>query len=435
MIPTVAWRAELVRVGLVLTLLLLLGLFIGATALLLFVGLTLYLGWHLFQIYRLSRWLDSPKRHPRPHAVGIWRHILDTIDELRERGRKRKRKIGRMLSGFLESTSALPDATVVLDDGGAIEWWNQAAEMSLGLSRKQGKGMPIEALIRDRVFLSYLERGDYSRPIQIPAPVNDAISLEIRIVPYGKGKRLLQARDITRLQQLETVRRDFVANVSHEMRTPLTVLHGYLESMCDSEQPELGPWQNILHQMQQQTCRMQGIVGDLLLLSRLESDRDVHEGQGEVDVPFMLKGLLGQAEELSGGHNHRFKLQAEQGFCIHGNASELESAFSNLLFNAVRYTPDGGEINVTWGKVDGAPCFSVADSGIGIESGHIPRLTERFYRVDVARSRESGGTGLGLAIVKHVMTRHRGSLKIQSELGKGSVFTCRFPKDIARKAV
>ncbi|MET0102196.1 MAG: phosphate regulon sensor histidine kinase PhoR [Sedimenticola sp.] len=421
-----AWQQELAGLVLTLTGLILLGAWSGHPAGIIIVALILYLSWHLYQLTRLTLWLRSPKRYKRPRPVGVWRAVVGLVEELRERGKKRKRKLSRMLSGFQESTSALPDATVVLNDRGGVEWWNDVAGRMLGLDRKRDKGTGISELIADPIFKEYLQEGDYNSPLQMPAPVDDSVNLEVRIVPYGKGKRLLQARDITRLSQLETVRRDFVANVSHEMRTPLTVVHGYLESMNDSTHQELSGWSHILGQMQQQTVRMQRIVEDLLLLSRLESDQSTEEQQ-VVDMATLLAALKEGAEGLSSSR-HRVSLNLEPGLNLYGNAAELDSAFSNLVFNAVRYTPEGGEITLNWGlQDDGKPCFSVNDTGIGISAEHIPRLTERFYRVDVGRSRQSGGTGLGLAIVKHVLTRHGGRLHVVSEPGKGSTFSCCFP--------
>ncbi|MCW8891221.1 MAG: phosphate regulon sensor histidine kinase PhoR [Sedimenticola sp.] len=421
-----AWRSELVAVGFATVLLIALGLGTGLFVPILWGGLTLYLGWHLYQLFRFTRWLNKPKSHPRPHPVGVWRPLMLRVDQLSGRGQKRKRKLSRMLSGFLESTGALPDATVVLNDEGRLDWWNSVATEFLGFDRKLHKGALIDDLITDPVFLSYLHTAQYSRPLHMPAPVNDNISLEVRIVPYGKGKRLLQARDITRLHQLEIVRRDFVANVSHEIRTPLTVVHGYVETMQESQEAFLGPWKRIVEQMRIQTLRMQRIVDDLLLLSRLET-RGSDLGQGVVGVYPMLRSVLEEARQLSGDKQHHITLDADERLRLIGNSHELESAFTNLAFNAVRYTPAEGTIAIRWWLSGNGPCFSVTDSGIGIAPEHIPRLTERFYRVDVGRSRESGGTGLGLAIVKHVLTRHDGRLLVESEPGKGSVFTCRFP--------
>lgn len=423
-----AWRSELITIGLLGLLLAAIGLGAGQLPTLIWGGLTLYSGWHLYQLFRFTRWLVKPKRQPRPHPIGIWRAVMRRVDDLSGRGQKRKRKLNRLLSGFLESTGALPDATLVLNDEGKLDWWNSVAAEFFGLERKRDKGALIDDLVADPVFLSYLQAGHYARPLQMPAPVNANISLEVRVAPYGKGKRLLQARDITRLHQLEIVRRDFVANVSHEIRTPLTVVHGYVETMQESDATFLGPWKQILNQMHAQTVRMQRIVDDLLLLSRLET-RASNEGQGVVGIYPILCSIVEAAQQLSGDNGHRISLDADERLRLVGNGHELESAFTNLVFNAVRYTPAGGEIRIRWWLSGNGPCFSVTDSGIGIAPEHIPRLTERFYRVDVGRSRESGGTGLGLAIVKHVLSRHDGRLLVESEPGKGSVFTCRFPHE------
>lgn len=390
-----------------------------------------YLGWHGVQFLHLIRWLRHPKVAVPPWSLGLWRPVVTGIEELRARVRKRKHKMRQMLEGFQESTDALPDATVVLDDCGRMEWWNGAATRMLGISRRQHKDQAINVVLQNPQLCDYLERADYQRPLHWPAPVDERMLLEIRVVPYGTGKRLLQARDITRLQQLETVRRDFVANVSHEMRTPLTVVHGYLETLVDYPPRDLAAAHTILKQMLQQTSRLRKIVEDLLMLARLESATEIKRLE-LINVPAILKVLEHEAAELS-RQQHRITLTVDPSLHLDGNATELESAFSNLVFNAVRYTPPGGRIDIRWQvAVDQSPCFSVQDSGIGIAKEHLPRLTERFYRVDVGRSRQSGGTGLGLAIVKHVMTRHGGHLLIHSEPGRGSTFTCKFPVVLSR---
>jgi len=345
---------------------------------------------------------------------------------LRQKHKKRKRKISKILSEFRESTSALPDATVVLDSHQAVQWWNEKADENLGFNRGSCRGKHIRKLLKDPVFHAYLDAGDYTQPIQIPAPLDDGITLEVRIVPFGKGKLLLQARDITRLAHLETIRSDFVANVSHEMRTPLTVVHGYLESMIHSKDEGLNQWQKIIEQMYQQSARMQRVVEDLLLISRLESEKDKRTLE-RFDVRTLLSAIKDEATTLSGSKEHKITLVVEGDTSFVGVFSEIDSAFSNLVSNAVRYTPAGGDIHIRWWHEDGNPCFSVTDSGIGIDKEHIPRLTERFYRVDVGRSRGSGGTGLGLAIVKHVLLRHGSELQITSKPGKGSTFMCCFP--------
>jgi two-component system phosphate regulon sensor histidine kinase PhoR len=349
------------------------------------------------------------------------------LAKLQQKNRKRKRKISRVLSEFRESTSALPDATVVLDSNRAVQWWNEKANEKLGFDRKKCRGKSIRKLLKDPVFRAYLDAGDFSRPIQMPAPLDDGMTLEVRIVPFGQGKLLLQARDISRLAQLETIRSDFVANVSHEMRTPLTVVHGYLESMLHVDDDGLNSWRGIIEQMYQQSVRMQRIVEDLLLISRLESEND-DRSLSQFDLRPLLSAVRDEAITVSGEDNHNITLEIEGNTTFTGVLSEIDSAFSNLVLNAVRYTPVGGEIQIRWQGSDGKACFSVTDTGIGIAADHIPRLTERFHRVDVGRSRSSGGTGLGLAIVKHVLLRHGSELQIESELGKGSTFSCCFPQ-------
>ncbi|MEJ1338552.1 MAG: phosphate regulon sensor histidine kinase PhoR [Candidatus Sedimenticola sp. (ex Thyasira tokunagai)] len=421
-----AWRAELVVVGSVAVLLALPAILIDQLLTTLLSALFLYLCWHIYQLYRFSLWLENPKRNARPYAVGIWQTLIDRVDLLHARARKRKRKLSKMLSGLLESTGALPDATLVLNEKGGAEWWNSVAAEVLGLKRKRDKGVSIDKLVHDPVFHSYLSKGDYGLPLQIPSPVNERTSLEVRVVPYGKGKRLLQARDITRLNQLEIMRRDFVANVSHEIRTPLTVVHGYIETMQDCQDEAFAQWKGIFQQMAQQTNRIQHIVEDLLLLARLESGSGPSR-ESVVSMKALVDTIVDGARQLSGEKAHRFTLNVDDQLMLVGHGPELESAFSNLVYNAVRYTPENGEITISWVQTDSGPCFSVTDTGIGIAPEHIPRLTERFYRVDVGRSRQSGGTGLGLAIVKHVLSHHETLLKVESTPGEGSTFSCCFP--------
>jgi len=420
-----AWWEELVRIGFFSLLLTSLGLLFGNLHIYLLSGVVTYLIWHLYQVYRLSRWLEADKRSNPPFAVGIWRHINTSLSIIRSQGRGRKRKLNKMLNSFLESTGALPDAIVILNSDGRVEWWNGIAAEVLGLERTH-RGHPLDTVVTDPVLNSYLQAEDFRRPLHMPAPVDEAIGLEVRVVPYGKGKLLMQARDITRLQQLEVVRRDFVANVSHEIRTPLTVVKGYLETLRDNDDEALAGWDGILEQMQQQTQRIERIVADLLLISRLETG-DAQDGQGIVGVAELLQGITRQARELSGEQRHKIKLDVDSRLSLIGHGQELESAFSNLVFNAVRYTPEGGEINIRWGLSGEGPYLTVVDTGVGIEQSHIPRLTERFYRIDVGRSREKGGTGLGLSIVKHVLGRHDAHLVIESMPNKGSTFTCCFP--------
>ena len=413
---------------------LLIGWLLGAVSLTLLLGLGVYAGWHMRQVYRLERWLRHGKRFHPPEAQGVWEEIFQLIYRLQQRNRKRKRKLGSMLNRFQQATAALPDATVVLTEGEHIDWWNDAAEQLLGLHYPRDVGQHVGNLIRNPAFVAYLHAENIDTPIQMPAPGDQQLTLSVLLIRYGNDQRLLVARDVTRIHQLERMRRDFVANVSHELRTPLTVVSGYLEALIEEDDEAARRWRRTLTTMQEQSSRMQGIVEDLLMLSRLET-----QGHLEQLVPVAVPGLLAQvredAQRLSGNQAHQITLEADPEVWLLGNESELRSLFSNLAFNAVRYTPAGGHIQMRWyGDNEGAH-FQIQDSGIGVAAQHIPRLTERFYRVDVGRSRGSGGTGLGLAIVKHVLLRHDGQLQVESQPGKGSTFRCNFlPSQTYRQA-
>lgn len=418
------WQEEVRRIaGLVLIGLLVGALFGNWVAGMLSVFLV-YLGWHFYNIYRLVRWLRESKHFQPPEASGIWGEIFEQILRLQQRNRKRKRNLRRMLKRFHKITVALPDATVELrPNSDVIEWWNNAASHYLGFQYPRDSGQRISNLIRHPEFLVYLHSEDDPGEIEMPSPVDENIMLKVRIIPYSRNRRLLIARDVTRLQHLERTRQDFVANLSHELRSPLTVVVGYLETLLDEDVDESIATR--LHSVRVQAERMDRIVNDLMLLSRLESEA-IQPDVDCIDVPGVVDSVADHARELSGGARHVIEMDVDRRLCLQGNESELYSAFSNLVFNAVRYTPENGHIRIIWKQVDGVPVFEVTDSGSGIEPHHIPRLTERFYRVDAGRSRASGGTGLGLAIVKHVLLRHEGRLDIDSELGRGSSFSCHF---------
>ncbi len=403
------------------------GALLDATGWGLFAGALAGALWQQRQLIRFERWLaERPKGYP-PAPPGLWEEIYSHIHRLQQSHKKRKKKLASLLNRFQESTAAMPDATVVLDAEGRIEWFNRAAARLLGLRQPQDRGQRILNLLRSPEFSAYLNGGDYQTPLVMPAPERPDLTLSVHVVPYGNRQRLLIARDITRLQQLERVRRDFVTNVSHELRTPLTVVHGYLEALEDDPHCR-AHWGRALEAMRQQTQRMRDIVEDLLLLSRLETAQPQDDPR-PVAVPALLRDLLEAARSLSGEQGHRITLESDPDLHLRGNAKELYSAFSNLVFNAVKYTPPGGEIHIRWRRHEHGACFQVQDTGIGIPAHEIPRITERFYRVDVARSRDSGGTGLGLAIVKHVLARHNARLVIDSRPGRGSTFTCLFPAE------
>ncbi len=420
------WTDEAWRFAVTVTVTSVVGALLGSAGWGFAIGVLGYLGWHLSNLFRLFHWLRDGKRFHPPESSGVWGEVFQRIYRLQQRNRKRKRKLGKMLNRFQEATSAMPDATVVLNADEEIEWWNDAAGGLFGFQFPRDVGQRIGNLLRHPDFVRYLRAGDYEAPVIIPSPRDEHKVISVRIVPYGKNQRLVVARDMTRIQKLEQMRRDFVANVSHELRTPLTVVSGYLEAL-EEDAERLDPqWRHTLGVMRQQTERMERIVEDLLMLSRLETEQQ-EAGQEPVSVPSELAAICEDARRLSGEDNHDIRLEAEPRLWLRGNDAELRSLFSNLVFNAVRYTPAGGRIEVCWFCRDGQPCFEVRDTGIGIAAQHIPRLTERFYRIDVGRSRSSGGTGLGLAIVKHVLLRHGGRLEIESRVGEGSTFRACFP--------
>ena len=359
------------------------------------------------------------------------KNLESDIERLKNQGLKRKKKLVSAVRGLRESLSALPDAIVALDRNNRIEWWNKAAIELLNLSSSLDQGKRIEVIIDARGFREFVALPISDEQLDVPSPVSPDKLLSIRITPYGNEQRLLQARDVTLIRQLESVRQDFVANASHELRTPLTVIHGYLESLIDRSVTDQGQLTAVLSQMYQQTTRIKGIVEDMLTLSHLE--QQISPPTQPVDVDRLLEQVRNEAEVLSGEKCHQISLDVESGYVIEWSLEEVRSLLSNLTVNAVRYTPAGGLITLRWWVETRGAYFVVEDTGIGIDESHISRITERFYRVDVARSRESGGTGLGLAIVKHVLVRMQGDLTVNSVLGSGSTFTCYLPGSLVHR--
>jgi two-component system phosphate regulon sensor histidine kinase PhoR len=422
------WRGPLIRRLLLLVgVCLLLGLITGEYAWTLLLGLAGYLGWHLQQLLRLHKWLRTRQGDEAPpDGYGLWGEVFDSIYHLQRRDQKVRGRLQAVIDRVQESTAALKDAVIMLDRDGNLEWWNIAAEKLLGLKTPQDSGQQITNLVRDPRFIEYFENHNYNEPLELPSPVSDRLRLQFHITQYGNREHLMLVRDITRLYQLEQMRKDFVANVSHELRTPLTVISGYLETLLDNVEDVNPRWLRALQQMQQQGGRMQNLLNDLLLLAKLEAT-DYPSDNQPVAVDLLLLSIKNDAQALSGERHHRISLEADPHLKLKGSETELRSAFSNLVFNAVKYTPDEGNIQIRWWGDEHGAHLSVQDSGLGIEAKHLPRLTERFYRVDSSRASNTGGTGLGLAIVKHVLLRHRARLDIVSNLGKGSTFTCHFP--------
>lgn len=418
------FTASLVAVGLFA---LPVGIFAGASWALALVAVVLgaMLVHHARTLERFERWLRAPDPATMPHASGPWEEILTRLARLLRRQRQSEQRLADALERFQRATAAMPDGIVILDDLDHVEWCNPMAERHLGLDRGRDTGHQITNIVRNPSFVDYLAAETFAEPLQLRQAHGQEFALSIQLVPYGDRQKLLISRDVTRFERLETMRRDFVANVSHELRTPLTVVGGFLETLADADEPDPAMLRRALDLMHGQTRRMQRLVEDLLTLSRLESAGSQLREE-DVDVSLLVRGVHHDAQSLSGGR-HRITVAIEGGAWLRGNAEELRSAFGNLGSNAVRYTPENGAIAIAWAVRDGEPVFSVTDTGIGVAPEHVPRLTERFYRVDRGRSRESGGTGLGLAIVKHVLSRHQARLEIRSEPGKGSCFSIVLP--------
>ncbi len=423
-----AWYRTLARIGLLLAAALALGLLLGQPWLALAMAAIATLAWHGWKLHGLLSRLEGRQRVGAIEGSGAW----DELDRLLHRDRQdinaQKRRLVGMLRAYRALADALPDAVIVAErDSQRIAWFNAAATRLLGLHYPADIEAPLGERLQPLPLARWLAAGRMAEPLSdIASPLDPAVRLSLRLVPYSEDLWLLIVRDVSRLTRLEQMRRDFVANVSHELRTPLTVVHGYLEMLDESgldpaEQPE---WAPMLAEMRRQSQRMTQLVEDLLTLSRLEA-RDALDEE-PVSMASMLATLRREAEALS-QKRHDIVIEDVAGIDLLGSTRELHSAFSNLVSNAVRYTPAGGRIAVRFARGDdGGAVLSVRDSGYGIPATHLPRLTERFYRVSTSRSRESGGTGLGLAIVKHVLGLHQARLEIDSEVGRGSTFSCAF---------
>jgi two-component system phosphate regulon sensor histidine kinase PhoR len=376
----------------------------------------------LFYMYRLSAWLEDPEGMRLDDGGGAWTEIFAKLYRLRREDQRNRAELAEWLSRFRQAMSQLPDGVVLMDDVLFLEWCNPIAEQHLGLSLATDKGMRVTNLIRSPEFIDYIILGRYEEPLTLS---NDDRKLIIRLIPFENRRHILVSHDVTDFERLDQMRRDFIANASHELRTPLTVINGFLEIAAN--QPELDEPTRSRHMklMVEQGQRMQHLVEDMLVLTRLES-MDYPLREEVINVRELLQNIEAEANALSGGR-HQISLVIE-GPELRGNTEELRSAIGNLVSNAVRYTPDGGQVEIRWFETQQGPCCTVSDTGIGISHEHLSRLTERFYRVDKSRSRETKGTGLGLAIVKHVLMRHDAQLQIQSEEGKGSRFTIQFPR-------
>ncbi len=385
--------------------------------------------WRSWRLHLVSRWANNPDTSP-PASVGPWDDILAPLYRYTRARARELAETQNTMHGMLAAAQALPDGAVTLNEDFQIDWCNRMARQHLGLRLPADRGHNLLNLLRAPEFVEYAHRASWPEPILVRLGQNGQERLMMmQLTAYASNQRLLITRDVTQIERLETTRRDFVANVSHELRTPLTVLAGFLETLRDMPADALPAEQReqYIDMMHEQAQRMQAIVEDLLTLSTLESSPG--SDPRAVNISALLQKARQQIEALSGGR-HVLEWRIDETLDVLGAETELASALSNLLTNAVRYTPDGGTITVRWEReADGGARYSVQDTGIGIPARHLPRLTERFYRVDRGRSRAVGGTGLGLAITKHIAMRHDAELLISSEQGKGSVFALRFPPD------
>ena len=416
------WKFHALRLFLCALVVILAGWFIGYPLLAFNFALAIYILWHAFNIWRLNRWLTK-SAEVVPKSYGIWADLFQSIDSLEQKNQRLKDDYEDRIDKFRSLSDAFPDAVLILDEKGALSWINHAAMSLLNLRSPQDLGQSVTSLLRGRDFADWLDaHNEAQNGLEMQSPAGDNTWLHVSAAPFRNKQRLIILRDITNVQNVERMRRDFVANLSHELRTPLTVLLGYLELL---QQQAEGTMADAVERMESQARQMENMLNDLLELSRLQSN-EIPGEEKFVDVPAMLIRLRTQAEELS-QHKHELLFDVQEDLYLHGNESDLESAFHNLLANAIRYTLENGTITVNWYDSPDGPRLSVRDTGIGIPARDIPRLTERFYRVGADRARKSGGTGLGLAIVKHVLNSHQATLIIDSELNVGSVFTCNFP--------
>jgi len=421
------WRLVLVLVASLVA-----GMIVGHVPATVSVGLLLYILWFQKRLHRLLGRLHDRDLGNDDGYDGALGEILREFERARRHHQDRGRLLISQLKRFQVAASAIPDAVILLGRYGRIEWANSKAGEYLGIDWPRDDGQRISNLLRDPGLGDLLQSNgaiDADEHIELTLLMNQERHLELRIIPYGNDQRLLVARDITEIHQTNNMRKDFIANASHELRTPLTVIAGYLESIeNDDDDTRVSSWKSIIGKMRSHTVRMQRLIDDLLKLSTLESVRAERQ-RDEVMVTELLSSIFNEAKTLSGDLGHIFYLETNPDLWLLGHQQELYSAFSNLVFNAVQYTPAKGVIRVKWYETDDGACMEVTDSGEGIASEHIPRLTERFYRVDKGRSRDRGGTGLGLAIVKHILKNHQATLEISSVIGKGSTFRCLFPNN------
>ncbi len=390
-------------------------------------GFAAFIGLQMRSLYLVNDWISYRPYDAPPNLSGIWGALLFNVYRAQRQERIVQAEMVGLIDRAQSSLVALAEAVVLIDDQHQLEWWNPAAEKLLGF-QPGDRGRNILTILRKPIFIDYFNDIDQAPDgIKVQSSMFEDRYVQIKLTRFGGESRLLVAYDVTRMHKLEQVRKDFVDNVSHELRTPLTVLSGYIETFTDQE--DLNPrWKRAFEQMQAQTKRMNALVNDLLMLSRLENNKTTTSRNQIIDMRVLMNQVFDDAQAYNVDYGHTLNLDIDSHCDLIGSDVELASAFSNLITNAIKYTPKGGIITISWRDEHDHGCFSVQDNGIGIDPKHLPRLTERFYRVDSARSRETGGTGLGLAIVKHVLMQHGAHLEVESQENEGATFKVIFPK-------
>mgnify|MGYP001619244725 FL=1 len=405
----------------------LIGIGIGYFWILIFIAFAIFFILQLRSLYLVNEWISNRPYDVPPNLDGIWGALLFNVYRAQRQERIVQAEMVGLIDRAQSSLVALAEAVVLIDESHQIEWWNPAAEKLLGI-QPLDRGRNILTILRQPNFIEYFNHIDQAPDgLKMKSSAFEDHYVQVKMTRFGGESRLLVAYDVTRMHNLEQMRKDFVDNISHELRTPLTVLSGYIETFTDQE--DLNPrWKRAFDQMQAQTKRMNALVNDLLLLSRLESNKQIAKNQ-IIEMPSLMNQLFDDAQAYNVDYGHTLNLEIDSHCDLIGSDMELASAFSNLITNAIKYTPKGGTITMGWHDDGVQGYFTVEDTGIGIDPKHLPRLTERFYRVDSARSRQTGGTGLGLAIVKHVLMQHGAHLEIESKENQGSTFKVVFPKE------
>jgi len=425
------WRTEFKRLCLLLALAALVGYAVGHVSGVMLICLCLYYLFNLYQLRRFNLWLNrdsSQADSEPPESFGLWGDIFDGIYRLQKQERRASSYLANIIDKAQESSAALEMAVVMINKQGNLDWWNLAAEELLGFQYPKDRNQSITNLVRDPRFADYFQHENYDETLKMDAPGDSNKILEFQIALFGENERLMIVRDITQLHRLESMRKDFVGNVSHELGTPITVIKGYLEAILDNLDAMDSKWHKPMQQMRQQSLRMENIVRDLLMLSSLETKAQTRT-QDEIHLRTLFTEIENDTQQMFKDKGHSFEISCDPTLTFRGKRGELYSAISNLVVNAAKYTPADGHIKLSATPSTVALEIVVEDDGVGIEQHHIPRLTERFYRIDGSRSSDTGGTGLGLAIVKHILARHEGALEVESEYGKGSRFICELPLD------